>query len=114
MKVRVLNGTPAGEDLCKTCDEAFIYQYDDGRETRICTAFSFTQQKVHLTRRVVKCNHYREKDAKTPADYEKTAWILKPKEGRRAGFTPYTKLSEDEQTEIAFEMDTKLGGRGNG
>lgn len=90
---KIINGTPIGESLCKTCRNATRVQgFAESQEIIHCESLN----KV-VPFPVFKCSEYRDRMHPTEWEFKQMAWILRSKGDRLIGFVPPKKHQEDDE-----------------
>jgi len=106
MRIKVYGGTPSqsGQSLCETCRHSTITR---GRrieeEMVLCEARSTGTIRIRFV--VTECSAYM--DAQLPSYWQllEQAWILKPRDGKRAaGFVQSSDLPPDERYRLFKDM----------
>ncbi|MCH7680640.1 hypothetical protein IID10_14955 [candidate division KSB1 bacterium] len=85
LNINVKGGTPKhdGKRLCDSCSFGTVMESVDGKEFIYCG-----QVESQISRKITKCNDYKDMSDKNEYELERIAWILETKNGRVIGFKP--------------------------
>ena len=104
MKLKVRGGTAnSSENLCNSCSKSHISEEDNGLVTTYCDMNHYQIRLIN--KRIIRCNNWSDLKEVSLYELEKSAWILRTdKLTRKAGFKPYSQLTEAERELVDDEI----------